>query len=190
MDKKPQTLCNPQEASRSLRTCFEMAEILASAVLAIAILFTFVLRFAGVVGHSMEPTLIENDWLAITSYVHEPQRGSIVIISPRNNEFYEPLVKRVIGLPGDVINIYDGSVWVNGHVIDEPYLVVERTERAAEHASNLIYPVTVPANHVFVLGDNRPGSTDSRHSAIGLVRIDDILGRVMFRLWPNPQANF
>jgi len=192
MPDQPHTLCRPEKARKPLTACFETAEVIVSAVLAIAILFSFVLRFAGVVGASMEPTLSNRDWLAITSYMHEPERGRIVIISPRTNQFSEPLVKRVIGLPGDEVDIRDGFVFINGHVITEPYLNRElRTERASEQLSTMIeYPLTVPPNMVFVLGDNRGGSKDSRHDAIGLVRIDDILGRVMFRLWPNPQANF
>ena len=185
----PETLCIPREPSRLLAACYELAEILSSAVLVIAILFSFAVRFAGVVGYSMLPTLVQDDWLAITAHLPEPQRGSIVIISPRTNRLYEPLVKRVIAVAGDEIDIRDGQVWVNGEALDEPYLTVNPlTLPAHEHLSNIEYPAIVPDNAVFVLGDNRGGSTDSRHEEIGFVRTDDILGRVIFRLWPAPQA--
>ena len=178
----------PRETSRFLAACYELTEVLASAVLVIAILFSFAMRFAGVVGGSMLPTLVDQDWLAITAHVPEPQRGSVVIISPRTNRFQEPLVKRVIAVAGDEVDIRDGRVWVNGEAIDEAYLILDvETLPALPHDSDLEYPVIVPGNAVFVLGDNRGGSTDSRHNAIGFVRTDDVLGRVLFRLWPNPQ---
>ena len=185
---EPETLFVPREHSKVLAACYELTEVLASAVLVIALLFSFAMRFAGVVGDSMLPTLVNQDWLAITAHVPEPQRGSIVIVSPRTNRFQEPLVKRVIAVAGDEVDIRHGRVWVNGEAIDEPYLVEGvKTEPAHLCDSDMRYPVIVPNNAVFVLGDNRGGSTDSRHNAIGFVRTDDILGRVMFRMWPSPQ---
>jgi len=186
MNDRPDTLCKPAETRMPLKACFEVAEVLASAVLVIAILFTFVLRFAGVVGASMEPTLYDGEWLAITTFGN-PQHGQIVIISPRN-EVNEPLVKRVIAVAGDRVDLRDGHVWVNGNNIFEPYIPpFANTEPAAD---GLTFPLLVPENAVFVLGDNRQHSTDSRHSQIGLVRVDDILGRVLLRVWPNPTGNF
>jgi signal peptidase I len=99
---------------------FEMAEVLSSAVLCIAVLFTFVLRFAGVIGSSMTPTLKNGEWLAVTAILQQPERGDIVIISPRTNAFHEPLVKRVIGVAGDEIDLADGHVLRNGQPI--PFL--------------------------------------------------------------------
>ena len=188
MPQEPESLFVQKDYSKILAACYELTEVLASAVLVIAILFSFAMRFAGVVGGSMLPTLVDQDWLAITAHVPEPQRGSIVIISPRTNRFQEPLVKRVIAVAGDEVDIRDGQVWVNGVAINEPYLIADiETMPAQSHDSDIDYPVIVPNNAVFVLGDNRGGSTDSRHSAIGFVRTDDVLGRVLFRLWPNPQ---
>jgi len=180
----------PREPSRFLNACYEFAEVLASAVLAIAVLFAFALRFAGVVGTSMAPTLHHRDWLAITAYIHEPRRGSIVIISPRTNRFNEPLVKRIIAIEGDIIDIREGYVLVNDARIHEPYLIDGIwTEAMPPHLSDLEYPVIVPRNMVFVLGDNRGGSTDSRCGDIGFIRVDDILGRVLFRVYAPSAMN-
>jgi len=170
---------------RWVGSLFEMAEVLSSAVLCIAVLFTFVLRFAGVIGSSMTPTLKNGEWLAVTAILQQPARGDIVIISPRTNAFHEPLVKRVIGVAGDEIDLADGHVLRNGQSIDEPYLPEGmRTDPASEVQSNLVYPVRVPPGHVFVMGDNRTGSSDSRVTAVGFIRVDDILGRVSFRVNP------
>ena len=189
MSQQPDTLCKPRDAARPLAACFEMTEVLASAVLAIAILFTFAMRFAGVVGSSMQPTLHNQDWLAITAHMPAPARGSIVIISPRTNRLNEPLVKRVVAVAGDEVDIRGGQVWVNGQAIAEPYLTDDlETEPVPGYAGGLEFPATVPDNMVFVLGDNRGGSTDSRNDDIGFVRQDDILGRVLLRLWPNPSG--
>jgi len=164
---------------------YEMAEVLSSAVLCIAVLFTFVLRFAGVVGSSMTPTLKNGQWLAVTAILPRPARGDIVIISPRTNAFHEPLVKRVIAVAGDEIDIADGHVLINGEPIEEPYLPEGlRTYPASEMQSDIAYPARVPAGRVFVMGDNRGGSSDSRVSAVGFIRVDDILGRVSFRVKP------
>jgi len=169
---------------------YEMAEVLSSAVLCIAVLFTFFLRFAGVIGSSMVPTLKNGQWLAVTAILPQPARGDIVIISPRTNAFHEPLVKRVIAVAGDEIDLADGHVLINGAPIDEPYLPEGvRTFPASEFASDLTYPVRVPEGRVFVMGDNRGGSTDSRTNAVGFIRADDILGRVSFRVKPFTERN-
>jgi len=178
--------------NKAVTTCFELAEVLCSAVLAIAVLFIFIARFAGVVGSSMYPTLIDRDWLAITAYLANPKRGDIVIISPAN-AFREPLVKRVIATGGQEVDIRDGMVFVNGQEIAEPYLPqgVE-TWAGGWFGGETDYPMTVPKGKLFVMGDNRGGSSDSR--VLGFFREDDILGRVLFRLNPfyskDPEFHF
>jgi len=184
-----------QDGDKTLVSCYELAEVLCSAVLAIAVLFTFIARFAGVVGTSMVPTLQNRDWLAVTAYLPQPARGDIVIISPRTNRFHEPLVKRVVATGGQVVDIRDGLVYVDGEAIPEPYLPEGvRTEPAPPYRGSPEYPLTVPAGRVFVLGDNRGGSADSRVSDVGFIREDDILGRVVFRLNPfyskDPKFHF
>ena len=177
-------MIRPGESPKRAGSLFEMAEVLSSAVLCIAVLFTFVLRFAGVDGISMTPTLKDKEWLAVTAFLPQPARGDIVIISSRNGH-HQPLVKRVIAVAGDEIDLKDGRVLVNGAVIEEPYLPQGlKTEPANEYQSALQYPARIPAGRVFVMGDNRGGSSDSRFSDVGFVRVDDILGRVLFRAKP------
>ena len=178
-------LIRPGESPKWVGTLYEMAEVLSSAVLCIAVLFTFVLRFAGVEGSSMTPTLKDKEWLAVTAILPQPARGDIVIISPRTNAFHEPLVKRVVGVAGDEIDLADGYVLINGAPIDEPYLPAGvMTYPASDMQSDMAYPVRVPEGRVFVMGDNRGGSADSRVSAVGFIRVDDLLGRVSFRINP------
>ena len=178
-------MIRPGESSRRVATLYEMAEVLSSAVLCIAVLFSFMLRFAGVIGSSMTPTLQDGEWLAVTAILTQPARGDIVIISPRTNAFHEPLVKRVIAVAGDEIDFADGQVLVNGAAIEELYLPEGlETYPAPEFQSSMAYPARVPAGKLFVMGDNRGGSTDSRYSAVGFIRVDDILGKVSFRVKP------
>jgi len=178
-------MIRPGAKSRWVGSLYEMAEVLSSAVLCIAVLFTFVLRFAGVIGSSMTPTLQNGEWLAVTASLPQPARGDIVIISPRINATQKPLVKRVVAVAGDEINLANGHVLVNGVIIDEPYLPEGlKTEPANDFQSDLQYPARVPAGRVFVMGDNRGGSIDSRFNDVGFVRVDDILGRVSFRVKP------
>lgn len=177
-------MIRPGSEGKKVSSLYEMAEVLVSAVLCIAVLFTFVLRFAGVIGSSMFPTLKNGEWLAVTAILPEPKRGDIVIIS-QSVGYQQPLVKRVIAVAGDEVDIADGKVLINGAVLDESYLADDvETYPASSAQSDMNYPVTVPDGRVFVLGDNREGSSDSRVSKVGFIRVDDILGKVSFRINP------
>jgi len=177
-------LIRPGKNPKLVSSLFEMAEVLSSAVLCIAVLFIFVLRFAGVIGSSMVPTLHNGEWLAVTASLSQPKHSDIVILSPHNAR-HEALVKRVVAVAGDEIDLADGRVLRNGQPIDEPYLPEGvMTYPASELQNDMAYPVRVPEGRVFVMGDNRTGSADSRSSMVGFVRTDDILGRVVFRAKP------
>ena len=159
---------------------YDVASIIGTAILAIMIVFSFGFRFVGVVGPSMQPTLFENDWLAVTATLKNPEYGDIVIIT-QPNAYNEPIVKRVIATEGQTVDIRDGHVYLDGELLVEKY-ISPSVITSREDLDN--YPVTVPKGQVFVLGDNRPHSSDSRSSAIGLIDNDYIIGKVAFRLLP------
>ena len=87
-------------------------------------------------------------------------------------------IKRVIGIPGDEIDIRDGYVYVNGEKLEEPYV------KGKTYKKNLEFPITVQKNHVFVLGDNRENSSDSRYQSLGCIDYSKIKGKATFRFWP------
>jgi len=172
----------PQESlgKSVMRELFDWVEAGMVAVVAVVLLFTFVARMAGVDGESMLPTLCHNDRLIITRMLYEPARGDIVVVTKPNSRG-EPLVKRVIATGGQVVDIdfQQGVVYVDGEALDEHY-VAEPTYTGYD----VEFPQTVPQGHVFVMGDNRNASWDSRTSAVGMVDERYILGKVIYRLMP------
>jgi signal peptidase I len=150
------------------------------AIIVIFILFTFLFRAVGVDGTSMVPTLNDGDWVAISGINFQPRRGDIVVVT-QPNEVHEPLIKRIIAVGGDIIDIdfLNREVAVNGTVIEEPY-ISEPTSRKFD----VVFPLAVPEGFVFVMGDNRNNSKDSRASGIGLIDERYILGTTRFRLYP------
>ncbi len=179
---------NIQATKKSMaRTVVELVSIVASSIVAIMVAFTFLFRIVGVSGGSMEDTLQEGDWLIVSAFVTEPERGDIVIIT-QPNTFHEPIVKRVIAVGGDEIDInFDtGEVKVNGKVIDEPYLKTPTTN----DGHRWDYPLTIEEGKVFVMGDNRLKSSDSRGFEIGLIDEEYILGQVLLRFSPITEIKF
>ncbi|MGE5549313.1 MAG: signal peptidase I [Bacteroidota bacterium] len=154
----------------------EIIESLAIAVLIVTFVTVFVGRFCRVKGRSMEPTLHTGEWLWTDKIGYEigaPKRGDIVVLKYRDTR--DKYVKRVIGLPGDSIEIRDQKVYVNGARLTEPYI---------NEAPLYDYKLAeVPANSYFVMGDNRNQSDDSRGS-VGPVPREKIEGRAIVRLWP------
>lgn len=144
------------------------------------ILLSFFIRTARVEGRSMVPTLSSGDQVIARSLFYEPARGDIVVIDAFT-EFGAPIVKRVIGVEGDVIDInFDtGEVFLNGELLEEEYISAPTTL-----SFDVQFPVTVPQGHLFLMGDNRPISEDSRSSAIGMIDKRDVLGKAIFRIFP------
>lgn len=180
-EEKNEVITEQEEKNKPVQSLVEIVSIVASSMIAIMLLFTFVFRVVGVSGPSMQNTLHNGDWLLVSAFLTEPERGDIVIVT-QPNSFDEPIVKRVIAVGGDTLDIdfSTATVYVNGEAIDEPYLGSPTTND--EYGWQ--YPITIPEGEVFVMGDNRQHSTDSRSQAIGMIDNDYILGKVMVRIAP------
>lgn len=160
---------------RFIRTLLNTVAVLIVVAAAAVLVSTIFLPVIQVSGDSMSPTLNDGDIL-MTLNTDSVTYGDLCCVSWQN----KMLLKRVIGLAGDVISISgDGSVTVNGELLDEPY-VIEKSLGQCEIA----FPYEVPANQIFILGDNRMLSADSRNSDIGSISSDQIIGKVLFRIWP------
>lgn len=155
-------------------------DALVFALTALVLVFAFCVRVVVVSGHSMEPTLSDGDRLLIQSTFYTPQHGDVVVVDGYIN-YGKPLVKRVIAKGGDTVDIdsKNGIVYVNGQALEEPY-VAEPTYTIG----NIGFPLTVPEGQLFVMGDNRQHSTDSRFTSVGLIDERDILGKVLWRIFP------
>jgi signal peptidase I len=166
----------PGSVTRAAGWLRDLVETLVPAVVIAILINLFLAQATRVYGQSMEPNLHTNQRLVIekVSYrFHGPRRGDIVVLKlPDQSD--ELLIKRVIGLPGERVEIRDGHVYVDGALLDEPYLD-QRTP--GNMASRIIPPL-----HVFVLGDNRMASNDSR--AFGPVSLDNLLGKAWASYWP------
>ena len=161
---------------------FEWVETLVIAFFAVILFFTFVFRLAAVNGESMLPTLVDKDRLIVSYLFYTPKNGDIVIVNNDNPALEKVIVKRVIATEGQTVDIdFDsGEVKVDGKVLQEDYINNLTLLDEGGHS----YPVTVPENCVFVMGDNRMNSLDSRDSRVGFVPEDEILGKVSLRIFP------
>lgn len=176
----------PAEASMAGESLYEWVRALVSSVLAVVLIFTFVVRLIGVDGHSMVPTLQNGDRLAVAVGVlaGKYKAGDIVVL--RKQSFLdEPIVKRVIAVGGQTVDIdfATGSVKVDGKVLNEPY-INELTFRS----DGTEFPLTVPEGAVFVMGDNRNHSNDSRDVRLGTVDTGYIIGKAVLLLYPGADS--
>lgn len=161
----------------------EWLEAVAIAVMVVLLVFTFVLRQVVVEGDSMYPTLENKDRLIITHLFYTPKQGDIIVVNCEGeNKLNKTIIKRVIATEGQEVNIdfENAVVTVDGVALEEDYINALTTRNDGAFT----YPVTVPENCVFVMGDNRNHSTDSRSPEVGFLSVDDVLGKAFFRLTP------
>lgn len=169
-------------ASSVVQNCYEWIEALVSAIIILVVVFTFFFRVVNVSGSSMLPTLESNDRVLISMLLHKPQAGDIVVIT-RTQGLDRPIIKRVIATEGQTVEIDEqsGTVYVDGEALDESaYIENGITTQHGEYT----YPLTVPEGHVFVLGDNRAVSNDSRSRDVGMVDERYIMGKAEWILFP------
>ena len=173
----------PAKAEKNGREAYEWVQALVCSVLAVVVLFTFVIRLIGVDGHSMVPTLQDGDRLLVLKYMlyNDYQYGDIVVL--RKDSFMaEPIVKRVIATAGQTVDIdfANGVVYVDGEALDEPYI-----NEPTYTDEGTVFPLTVPEGSIFVMGDNRNRSDDSRNAALGTVDTRYVIGKAVFLLFPG-----
>lgn len=165
---------------------FYMLQSLVIAVSAMILLFTFVVRVNQVKGHSMDNTLQPQELLLVWHLGYTPKAGDIVIVNRPNVDILEgeAIVKRVIAVGGQTVDIDYGAgiVYVDGVPLDEPYIKETMYLPGSPYMQQTHFDI--PEGSVFVMGDNRNNSTDSRNKAVGPVEERFILGHAVLGLWP------
>ncbi len=159
-------------------------QALVTALIALILLFTLVGRIIGVDGTSMMPTLAHNDLLLLRSIGYTPKQGDVVVLTKEFAYITQPIVKRVVAVGGQTVKVDQdsGLVYVDGIPLDEPYLGEPMRDSGDFYKTNL--ELTVPEGSVYVMGDNRNHSSDSRDARLGAVDERYILGQAVFILFP------
>lgn len=175
------------EKPRAIDWAFDIAEMFVFVLLAVMILTSFFFRHSIVEGRSMMNTLEDGDHLIISDFLYYPERGDIVVFEDYSTVHKKAVVKRVIALPGDTVEIRFNEVgdvvaYVNGELLEESYAYNSKDVSIDTSSFNKV--ITVPEGEIFVMGDNRYHSSDSRSADVGTVRIDCILGKVVLRFMP------
>ena len=171
----------PQDPEEGENIWLENLKTLGLSILLAFGIRTFIAEARYIPSKSMVPTLVTDDRLIVDKVSYkfaDPQRGDVIVFQPtdelKRKKFKDAFIKRIIGLPGDEVEVRGGRVYVNGESLDEDYI--------AEPPEYQYGPVSVPQNSYLVLGDNRNNSYDSHHW--GFVPRDRIIGRAVVRFWP------
>ena len=162
---------------KALQAVFDISELFVAAMIIVAVVITFLFRSVNVEGESMMYTLHDSDRLVISNFLYTPAVGDIVVLNLPDH-FKVPIIKRIIATENQTINITkSGEVYVDGEKRQEDY-IHDKTVRKSHNS----YPVVVPKGCVFVMGDNRMNSSDSRD--VGCVSVRNIVGRAVWRVLP------
>ncbi len=185
-----------KKSLKILSAIYDYAEIFAISIVAVLLLFTFGVRLCRVDGSSMEKTLSHNEMIIASNFFYTPKQGDIIVFHLSNDYYEEPLVKRVIATEGQTveINLTTGVLKIDGEVYadEHAYLSGGKYDLDLTYNRNYLYQAngntyfaaTVPEGKIFVMGDNRNGSSDSRTSRIGFVDVDTVLGKAVLRISP------
>ena len=167
------------------RDLYEWVQSLVGSVLVVVAIFTFVIRMMGVDGHSMLNTLQHGDRLLVVNSMlyHDYKYGDIVILRKNGVFDDDPIVKRVIAVEGQTVDIdfAEGIVYVDGEALEEDYI-----REPTYTAEGTEFPLTVPEGSIFVMGDNRNGSSDSRDYRLGTVDTRYVIRKAAFLIFPGP----
>ena len=149
----------------------------------VALIITYILRnfvftLVRVDGASMDPTLAHGERLVMIRLGYEPSEGDIVVVEPDNGSG-APYIKRIIGMPGETVQIIDGMVYIDGEMLEESY-----GKEVMQYSGVASDPIELGNDEYFVLGDNRNNSSDSRDPSVGNIKEDQIIGKAFIRIWP------
>lgn len=174
------------EKSRFIDGVFDFLELFIFSLAAVLLVTTFFFRHSVVEGSSMEQTLFDGEHIIISNFMYTPERGDIVVCEDYSlsaERLHKPIVKRVIGIPGDTVKfvnngIYGSEVYVNGEKLIEDYVFVDGIDYTRGDTW------TVGEGEIFVMGDHRNNSSDSRDPEVGTIRTDSIIGKALIRFYP------
>lgn len=186
--------------SKFVRDLMEIVESTMVTIFVIMLVFTYLLHPVNVKGESMQPTLMNSDRILMTTVYFNLEYGDIVIVDndmaydldengeavPVNidgKQLKECIIKRIIATGGQTVDIRDGNLYIDGKVLDEPY-VASGAQTYVLNAFSNKYPIKIPDGYYFVMGDNREHSSDSRHSDVGLIKKSQIYGKALVRYSP------
>ena len=202
MNNQPENNVNQIENAqddRAFKTAiwlYDIVEIFAFAIIAGLLVFTFCIRLCRVEGNSMMNTLSDKETLVTTNLFYEPKQGDIVVFHLSNEHYNKPLIKRVIATEGQSVKIdlTDKKVYVDGQILDEPATFLDGGEYSSiyfasgsltrDKQGHTVYLTEVPEGMLFVMGDNRNHSADSRSDTVGLVDERCVIGKAILRLKP------
>lgn len=166
---------------------FDFLQSIVVVMALMVMVYLFIMSPQEISGESMYPTFENGEYILTNKVeykIHEPQRGDVVVFkSPTNKDI--DYIKRIIGVPGDTVNLIDGKYYLNGQLLPEPYLPPNLYTFAGSYLKEN-QAITVPPDNYFVSGDNRPHSLDSRE--FGVVPKRDFIGKAFLRYWPFDRA--